>query len=579
MDIQALIGQLSAVIKKLNSQQRTAVVASLVIVAAFIAFLVAYSASSQKKGDDGYRTLFDNLTAKDEALVVQQLEKDKIDYKLPYDGAIEVPKEVVEKERIAIAALGIPKDSKVGFELFDKQEFGATDFDKNIKYLRALEGELARTIASLSVVEDATVHIAIPKESVFTEKETLPTASVVVKIRSNMILAPKQVVGIKNLVAAAVPKLTPDNVKILDENGDPLGDNDETMQYSELAKQQLKYKKDYEKSYEDKIVKVLAPFLGGDDKVVAKVTIDFDFSQKDTSSETYDPNSVVRSEQVTEEKREGAAPAQVGGVPGAVSNIGPVQNLQSGSAGEKYTKNATTTNYEISKTVSNVKGEFAAIKRITAAVVVDGKYDFKKGADGAPTEELEYKALDKNEIESINNLVKQAVGFQGARNDEVSVSNFQFRTVGGTAPATGVAAVGDKFAGMIGPFLPVLKYLAAFAVLFLFYKKVIAPMSQKVLTQIPEVEEKPHPARRSIFAAEEEEEEEENEAARVKDMKKKLEEQLGIRNETDESALKYEVLLEKIKAITEERPEEVGSLFSTLINDESTSGSKAPLKE
>ena len=136
-----------------------------------------------------------------------------------------------------------------------------------------------------------------------------------------------------------------------------------------------------------------------------------------------------------------------------MSNIGPVQNLQNGNgAGEKYSKTATTTNYEISKTVSNVKGEFAVLKRITAAVVVDGKYDLKKG-----TEELEYKALDKNEMDGINNLVRQAISFQTQRNDEVSVSNFQFRTVSSTAPASGVAAVSEKLSTILGPFMPILK--------------------------------------------------------------------------------------------------------------------------
>lgn len=572
MNLQALVGQLAEFIKKLNPQQKMAIIGSLVVVVGFLAFLVVYSASTQKKGDDGYRVLFDNLSSKDAALVVQQLEKDKIEYKLPRDGVIEVPKEVVEKERLAIAALGIPKDSKVGFELFDKQEFGATDFDKNIKYLRALEGELARTIASLGVVEDATVHIAIPKESVFTEKETSPTASVVVKVKPNMVLTPKQVTGVKNLVSAAVVKLTPDNVKVLNENGDPLGDEDEGMQYSEIAKQQLKYKKEYEKFYEEKIVKVLAPLLGGDEKVVAKVTIDFDFSQKDTSSETYDPNSVVRSEQVTEEKRDGASPAQVGGVPGAVSNIGPVQNLQNGNgAGEKYSKTATTTNYEISKTVSNVKGEFAVLKRITAAVVVDGKYDLKKG-----TEELEYKALDKNEMDGINNLVRQAIGFQTQRNDEVSVSNFQFRTVSSTAPASGVAAVSEKLSTILGPFMPILKYLAVFAILFLFYKKVVVPMSQKTLEHLPSPSEA-HSGRKLFATDEEDVTDDEDEAARVREMKRKVEEQLGLHGETDESVLKYEVLLDKIKVFADERPEEMGALFSALINDES--GGKAPQKE
>lgn len=566
MDIQVLIEQISNFIKRLNPKQKFAVIGSLVIVVAFIAFMIVYSATSnQPKGDDGYRVLFDNLTPKDAALVVQELEKNKIEYKIPREGAIEVPKEIVEKERLAIAALGIPKDSKVGFELFDTQEFGATDFDKNIKYLRALEGELARTIGSLSIVEDAKVHIAIPKESVFTEKQTPPTASVIVKVRPNMILTQKQVTGIKNLISAAVTNLTQENVKLVNENGDPLEEDDEDMRFSELAKQQLKYKKEYEKFYEEKITKVLAPILGGEDRVVARVTIEFDFSQKNSQSETYDPNSVVRSEQTSEEKREGAAPAQVGGVPGAVSNIGPVQGLDNGAVGEKSSKTAATTNYEISKTVSQVKGEFAVIKHISAAVAVDGKYEPKKGDDGKPTEELEYGKLNQNEIDNINNLVKQAVGFQGTRNDEVTVSNFQFRTLAPAANQTGMLAVTGKLAPLIESSLPALKYLLAIIVLFIFYKKVIEPLPAKILEELPQG--KADDARHSAFELLSEDEIE-DEASRMKEMKRKLQEELGISTDTDELTLKQEVLLEKVRSEIEERTDEIASLFSSLINEE-----------
>ena len=152
---------------------------------------------------------------------------------------------------------------------------------------RALEGELTRTIESLQPIARAGVHIAIPKESVFTERQTPPTASVVLELRPMMRLTPNQITGIKNLVASSVVRLTPENVKLINQDGVPLGD-DEGIFDNELVQSQVRYKKDFEGEYERKIINVLSPILGGTDKVVAKVTIDFDFAKKDSISEVYD---------------------------------------------------------------------------------------------------------------------------------------------------------------------------------------------------------------------------------------------------------------------------------------------------
>lgn len=555
MDLKALIEQLTALISKFNRNQKIALVVAFVAVIGFIAALVVFNMIETKKGDDGYRVLFESLSAKDAALVVQQLEKDKIIYKIPREGTIEVPREVVEKERMAIAAQGIPKDSKVGFELFDKQEFGATDFDQNVKYLRALEGELARTIGSLNVINDAKVHIALPKESVFVTKEALPTASVVLKLKDGMTLNPKQISGIKNLIAAAVTKMTVENVKIVNENGEPLDDSAEDVRNSEVIKQQMKYKKDYEKAYEEKILKVLSPIVGGEEHVVAKVTIDFDFTQKEATSETYDPNSVVRSEQTSEEKREGPGTIQVGGVPGAVSNIGPVEGINNQTAGEKYSKNTATTNFEISKTVSSTKGEFATIKRITAAVVVDGRYEAK--VDN-PEEKI-YKAMTPQDLTNITGLVNQSIGYSTARNDQVSVTNFQFAYT--RTDLTGLNAKIGTMKNALGSFEPIVKYLLIGIFLFIFYKKVIAPFAQR-MTEIPVEEEA------KGFDVFEEEAEPESEFERLKAQRKRLEDEFGFNGADTEESLRYEVLLDKIKIVIDEKPEELAHLFQTLVRDE-----------
>jgi len=559
MDIQALVAQLSELLKKLNTKQKIIIAGALVAVIALIVFLVLFN-SKPSGPNDGYKVLFENVEPKDAGLIVAELEKQKIPYKIPRDGVIEVPEEKANKLRLDIAAMGIPKDSRVGFELFDKQEFGATDFDQQVKYNRALEGELSKTVESISAVQKAVVHIARPKESLFAEKDIPPTASVVVTLRQNMVLTPKQIVGIKNLVAASVTKMAPENVKIVNENGDLLGAEDEESMAGEIAKQQIKYKKDFEKIYEDKIVNMLSPVIGSPERVVAKVTVEFDFSKKETTSESFDPNSVVRSEQTSEEKREGFKQPEVGGVPGAVSNIGPVQGIESGNPSEKYTKSTGTTNYEISKTVSNVRGEYAAIKRVTAAVVVDGKYvaDEQKGG------ELTYKPLENAEIEKINSLVKQAVGFDQKRGDEISVSNFKFDNISVSKP-TGLKGVMEEYGFVIEPATAVLKYIFAAVILFMLYKKVIVPFAARMM-EIP-TEEAAQKPKEFVF----DEEELEDTHGKLAEMRKRVEQQLGISGSLNEDSLKYEVLLEKIKTAAEENSEDIASLIENLVADEAMS--------
>lgn len=251
MNFEALFKQIIEFFNHLNKKQKYIIIGSVVAVVLVLTFLVVYNTTTSTK-KPGYAILFENLKPQDAALIVQYLDKNQIPYEIPKDGIIEVPKDMVQKVRLEVAAQGLPKSSKVGFELFDKSSFGATDFEQNVKYLRALEGELARTIESISAVEEAKVNIAIPKESVFVEKQVLPTASVLIKLRPNMILMPKQIQGIKWLVAAAVPKLKPENVKIIDQFGNPLGENDELTQNNELLKAELLYKKRVEKALEEK---------------------------------------------------------------------------------------------------------------------------------------------------------------------------------------------------------------------------------------------------------------------------------------------------------------------------------------
>ena len=557
MDFKALLHQISQIYQKLSLKQKIVAGSSIVLVVAFLVFLTLYKSKSDNFA--GYSVLFENISPSDSALIVDQLNKDGIKYKLANEGTILVPTSDVYKERIAVATLGIPKESKIGFEIFDKQEFGATDAEQRVKFQRALEGELARTIESLSSIQKATVRIAIPKESVFTERQALPTASIVVELKPGVSLNAKQIFGIKNLVAASVTNLSTENVKIVNQDGVALGDEDGEFDSDAIA-QQIRYKREFENNYEQKIVNVLAPIVGGADKVVAKVNIDFDFDKKDTKSEVYDPNNVVRSESNIEEKRQGSAPNEVGGVPGAVSNIGPVQGLDDSTLKEQYNKSSQQTNYEISKKVTNVKGQFASINRVSAAVVIDGIYKSKKDKDGKPTGDFEFTPLTKEQRESITNLIKQSIGYNQNRGDEVSLDNFEFKT--GKDVSTG-----EKMDGFMNnyvmPFLPLLKYIFAALLLYIFYKKVIVPFMQKMLEETKEEEEQAQDDLEDI------EVDAEDTLEKFKAARKKVEEQLGLSGEFNEDELKYDVLLEKMKTIVTERSEEISNLLQDMIKNDS----------
>lgn len=552
MDIKGLFNQFFKLYERLNKKQKIVIVGGIIAVVSFLSYFVVFSINNRNSSGN-YAVLFEGLSPSDNALIIQHLQTNNISYKIPREDTILVPKDVVYEQRITLSNNGIPKNSKVGFEIFNEQSFGMTEFEQKVKLTRAIEGELSRTIESLKPISKASVHIALPEDSVFVSKEILPTASAVLEVHPNMYLSPTQIDGIKNLVSSAIPKLTKENVSIIDQNGEALGSDNESIVSRELVNTQLKYKNNFEKLLEDKILNVLAPVVGGKDRVVAKVTADFDFSQKKSTQEIFDPNNVVRSEQNLEEKRQGPKEPEIGGVPGAVSNIGPVQGLDSQTSNELYEKNQTTTNYEISKTISEIKGEFGTIRRLSAAVVVDGSYEF---TNDNGVEKMQYIPISDDKMAQIDNLVKQSIGFSQIRGDEVSVGNFEFNA---RSESYKPKSMSEKISSMLTPLIPLIKYILVAIIIFIFYKKIISPFVQRMLEISDEKEEDVE----SLLKLDENEEE----LNKFNDMKKKIEDQLGLGG-FNEDEVKYDVLLEKIKTLIAERPEEVAGLFQTLIHDE-----------
>ncbi len=566
MDFKVLFSQLVVLYDKLTKQQKLIIGAAIVGIVAFLIFMVVYTA--KKETANKMEVLFNSLTSEDAVKVVEQLEKDNIPYEILDNNVIKVPKNVVYKERIAIASLGIPKKSGVGFELFNTQEFGATSFDQNVKYLRAIEGELSRTIDALAPIESASVSLALPKDTLFVEKQTAPTASVMLKLVEGGKLSSKQIRGIKNLVAAAVPNLVPANVMLIDSDGETLGDENEMAQMSELSVVQQNFKTKEEKKRQKKIIDVISPFVGGEQKVVAQVTVEYDFSIQNSTSEKYDPENVVRSEQVSEEKRDGKSPSEVGGVPGTVSNIGPVEGLSSNQTSEKYEKNSGTTNYEVGKTVSTTKSEFARIKRITAAVVVDGKYKNKPDAEGKPTSELGYEPLSESDLEALTALVSRSIGISEERGDQISVKNLQFKTADVNMAEERVNQVVTFSKAYLEPFSGLFKYIFVLILLLILYKKVISPFAQKMLEVSKEEEEFSKPI------LDIGNDEDEDLVEKVQLMRKKVEEQLGVGEGFNEDELKYDVLLEKVRAMIEDSPEAVALVLQALVIEDTDATSK-----
>ena len=552
MDINKLFKQLLELYNRLNKKQKIAMIGGVVAIVAFLAFFIVFSIRDRNENAN-YAVLFDGVTPSDNALILQHLQQNNIPYKILREDTILVPKDVVYEQRIALSSNGIPKNSKVGFEIFNEQSFGMTEFEQKIKLTRAIEGELGRTIESLKPITKANVHIALPEDSVFVSKEVLPTASVALEIRPNMYLTPNQIEGIKNLVASAIPKLTKENVVIIDQNGEPLGNDSESMASREMINLQLKYKNNFERILEDKITNVLTPIIGGKDRVVAKVNAEFDFSQTKSMQETFDPNNVVRGEQTHEERKEGVSEPEIGGVPGAVSNVGPVQGLDSTSNKQLHTINTTTTNYEVGKTISEIKGAFGTLKRLSAAVVVDGTYSL---VNDNGVEKMQYTALNEATMSQINDLVKQTIGFSQDRGDVVSVSNFELNAKSGSfTPKTNL----EKIIGALQPVIPLLKYVLVAIIIFIFYKKIIAPFAERMI----ETQEKSDDDVESLITLDESEEANNKE----NDIRKRIENQLGL-GDFREDEVKYEVLLEKIKTLIAEKPQDIANLFQMLIRDE-----------
>ena len=385
-----------------------------------------------------YRVLFTNLSDRDGGAVIAQLSQLNIPYRNADGGTVLVPQDKVHEARLKLASQGLPKGSVVGFEIMETQKFGVTQFQEQVNYQRALEGELARSIQALAPVAGSRVHLALPKQSGFLRDKQPPTASVLLQLHPGKTLDRQQVAGIVHLVSSSVPELNPKNVSVVDQHGNLLAS--ERSGAAGLDAAQLDYVARIEGDTIKRIEDILEPIMGRGN-VRAQVTADVDFSQIENMAESYAPNqgadtkAAIRSQSTSDAAQPGPAGAQ--GVPGALSNqppvpptapingaAAPLNAAQAAATAGSSTRREAVTNFEVDKTVRHTKVASGQVKRLTAAVVINHR--IKAGANGAAATAT---ALGEDELKNINALVREAMGFSQQRGDSLNIVNSEFNMV------------------------------------------------------------------------------------------------------------------------------------------------------
>jgi flagellar M-ring protein FliF len=382
--------------------------------------LTAYLSS----GDD-YTLLYSNLSSEDALGVTEKLKERNILYRMDQGGrVISVAHPDIYQLRLEFAGEGIPAGGGIGFELFDQSTFGMTEFIQNLNFRRALQGELQRTINSIGVVKSSRVHIVIPKSSYFKDDAKKASASVVLDLKRRSVrLGQEQIDSILNLVASSVEGLAPNNITIVDSKGNLLSFPEEDNDMHRLTVKQMEYQNTIEFGVERRVKSMIERIVGRG-RVVVRVSADVDFQQVQQTEEIYDPNSqVARSEQRVEENSTGAS--MPSGVAGVQSNVpGIIQDAGAMSKPASSSKVNETINYEINKTVKNIIQPTSKLKKLSVAVLVDGKYKEVEGPDGKI--ERRFEPLGAEDKSKIDKLVRTAIGFDPAREDSVTIVSMRF---------------------------------------------------------------------------------------------------------------------------------------------------------
>jgi len=454
----------------------------LVGVAAAVAVAVAFLSWARTPD---YKVLFSNVTDRDGGAIISALQQINVPYRMSEGGgAILVPSDRVYESRLRLAQQGLPRGGSIGFELLENQRIGTSQFVEQVNFQRALEGELARTVQALGSVQGARVHLAIPRPSVFVRDQQKPSASVLVSLFPGRTLDPAQLAGITHLVASSVPELAPSAVTIVDQAGNLLTQSPGAREANAgLDAGQLKYLQAVEQNFVRRIEAILTPIVGPGN-VRAQVTAELDFSTVEQTAETYKPNpspeQAIRSQQTVETL--GDNPRDASGVPGALSNqppgsaTAPLNAPAKGAAKGAPTEppppgsshREATTNYELDKTITHTRAEVGAVRRLSAAVVVNHRREVREGKS-------EVTALPEAEVAQLNNLVRQAIGFNEKRGDTVNLVNAAFNEAE-RVEVEGPTVVAEVTQRLLGNLNTLLWTLAAIVAALFVYLMVLRPV-------------------------------------------------------------------------------------------------------
>ena len=551
--------QIFKFINNLNSAQRAVIIGGFSVLFLFLIGLLIYSNVKAKDEELNY-TIASNLTKAQVMLASSELDASSIPYSIIGSGnnlTLRTNKNNINIAKIKLVTSDASTTKHTGWEIFDKSSLGTTNFENKVKYLRALEGELGRSLESISGILSATVKIAIPKESVFTQRKTDPTASAVLNLREGIALSQRQIEGIKSFIASSIPKLKIENIKLINQNGSLLENNEQSIESLKYIEHE-KYKTKLENDYENKIKDLLLPFLG-DQRIVAKVSIELDFTKKIINEEIYEPEGTIRSQQTTEVAANSDAEEPLpGGVPGAESNIedpDEKNKLKTKKTSKEEAKNVT--NYEISKKIISQKNNaYAGIAKITAAVTFDS----------AVLEKLDNK---EEFITSLNSIVQVAIGYQEKRGDSVTVKSFKFIGLQpfGEEPNQNGTDAEDSLGllstqSMIKEYSEYIQYLVAMILLFVFYKKFIANNEIVLASGSANGENATDEEMEHLF-------DEFDSKTEQSKLKAKVKSQIlsNIDGLSAEESAKYEVLIEQIEKSVTEHPEDIAQMIMMLLNE------------
>ena len=561
--------QLLKFINNLNKAQRIGIVGGFAFLLLLVIGFLVYSNIKAEDKKLSY-TIASNLTQADVMRATEELESAGVPFIITGSGSnltLKTSKEFINIAKIKLVTSEASTNKHVGWEIFEKSSIGTTNFENKVKYLRALEGELSKSLESLSGVLKANVKIAIPKETIFTEKKSDTTASAVLTLKQGIFLTQKQLDGIKNFIASAVPDLKQENIQLIDQDGNLLEVSAEDMN-TQRSSVQTKFKDKIEEDYEQKIISLLEPVVGAG-RVMAKVNVILDFTKKDIEEEIYSPEGSIRSQQVIENTSNASGLGNnSGGIAGADNNIQPPQQLNDGSKLSSNSESSNTvTNYEISrKLISQKDRNFTNIRRISASVTFDS------GVLKDHPDKTDFLA-------SLESLSADAIGYDKARGDTITVKDFKFV---GIKALNEKGELVDEFGNVIGggyletmsiksildEYKDYIQYLVVALLLFIFYRKFIASNDLVILGD----------AKKKEIGVDDED--------LVKDMlaglddvldqntahgrlKTKVKSQIlnNIDGLDEESAAKYEVFIEELDREINNNPADIARMIELLLSE------------